>query len=402
MRARHRHPRPSGLVGLLRPPASDASRGMRLQRLLLTGYVLVSAVALKVTVLVEAERVPALVVIVAVTVIVVGHLAVGWAWQWLWAITLLSIGVIVLALVVLPAPHPVLAFLFAVLAKASLDPVGLRAGALCGAALLAYVAVVVLLGVDQAWGPATWWTVLAPVPGIAVTVVSLRLYVDALAQRDDTVRRLELSAQYDPLTGAASRDHFVRRLADAMRDGAPSARPAVLMVDLDRFKAVNDTYGHRVGDELLRVVTERLRLVVGGDGVVARLGGDEFAILLPDTTHAHAVRLLARLHECLARPAPVAGTVLQSGASIGLAIRQRGEQVTAAGLLHRADLDMYVSKRGTHAPADGPRRRWTAGWADRRHAVDQRGTGLSEVVPRQASRRGADQGSAAGEARIHE
>ena len=130
MRARHGSPRPPGAMRLVRLWATDASGGVRLQRLLLDGYLLISAVVVKLTVLIQAERAAALAVIVAVTVVVVGHAVLRWAWRWLWTVTLLSIGVMVLALVALPMPHAVLGFLFAVLAKASLDPVGVRAVAL--------------------------------------------------------------------------------------------------------------------------------------------------------------------------------------------------------------------------------------------------------------------------------
>jgi diguanylate cyclase (GGDEF)-like protein len=359
MHARHGRPRPPGAAGRLRLPPSGPSRGLRLQRLLLTGYLLLSAVALKVSVLIDAERVPALAVIVGVTVVVVGHLALGWNWDRLWMVTLVAIGVMVLALVVLPLPHAVLGFLFAVLAKASLDPVGARAGALCGGALLVHLAVVSLLAVTRSWSTATLWMEFVTAPGLAVLVALQRLYVNALAQRDDAVRRLELSVQSDPLTGAASRDHFATRLAEATTGIAPSARPAVLMIDLDRFKAVNDTWGHRAGDELLRIVAARLHDVVGGDGLVARLGGDEFAVLLPDTTTARANHLLALLHERLAQPASVLGIPVRPGASIGLAIRDRGEEVTASTLLHRADLDMYVSKRRGRDGGDGREQRHT-------------------------------------------
>jgi diguanylate cyclase (GGDEF)-like protein len=154
----------------------------------------------------------------------------------------------------------------------------------------------------------------------------------------------------DPLTGLADRRLFGERLAAAFAEppDAPSAGPAVLLIDLDRFKAVNDTLGHPAGDALLRAAAGRLRSALRADGgcVAARLGGDEFAVLLPAVPDRAAVEILAaRLLDLLSRPYIVQGRAAVVGASIGAALAP--ENGTAPDcLLSRADLALYTSKNG--------------------------------------------------------
>ncbi|MET7395953.1 diguanylate cyclase [Dactylosporangium sp. NPDC005572] len=144
-------------------------------------------------------------------------------------------------------------------------------------------------------------------------------------------RLLHEQATHDTLTGLPNRALFNARLE--------SARMAVL-VDLDDFKAVNDTLGHPVGDALLVEVGRRLTAAVRGEDLVARLGGDEFAVLLPDAEcDGVAERILAALGE----PVRVHGHVLTAGASVGVAVREPDEDAHA--LLRHADIAMYAAKQ---------------------------------------------------------
>ena len=146
-------------------------------------------------------------------------------------------------------------------------------------------------------------------------------------------------ARVDPLTGLANRRWFQERLDDMLRD--PAAAPAVLLLDLDRFKAVNDGLGHPVGDALLRVVARRLRSAVREEDVVARLGGDEFAVV---PAHAAAAEVLAaRLIDLLGRPYLLNGHVANIGASVGIAAGPR-DGADSAELVRRADLALYDAK----------------------------------------------------------
>jgi diguanylate cyclase (GGDEF)-like protein len=177
-----------------------------------------------------------------------------------------------------------------------------------------------------------------------------------VAIRDLRARRqaeaeIRFLAYHDPLTGLPNRTSFAARLDQHrllhQRTGAPFA---VLSVDLDRFKMVNDTLGHPIGDALLQQVADRLRSATRGTDVVARLGGDEFSILQTDGVQPEAATTLAaRLVELLARPFVIEGNVVNVGGSIGIALAPvDGDE--PAQLVKCADLALYRAKlegRGT-------------------------------------------------------
>ena len=169
--------------------------------------------------------------------------------------------------------------------------------------------------------------------------------------------RLAHEASHDGLTGLANRTRFRQRVADALaRDPEQPERVVVLFLDLDDFKAVNDTYGHATGDRLLGVVAERLLDATRGSDTVARLGGDEFGVLLRGVEDAADVdAVAARLIAALRRPVRLGDYDTVVSASIGLA---RGTPaVDADALLRNADTAMYAAKdagKGDHqwfAPA---------------------------------------------------
>ncbi len=147
----------------------------------------------------------------------------------------------------------------------------------------------------------------------------------------------------DALTGLADRRQFRESLAAALAERGADG-PAVLLLDLDRFKAVNDALGHPAGDALLQSAGRRLRSALRPGDVAARLGGDEFAVLLDRPTGREAVAAVAaRLVELIARPYVVRGQVAMVGASIGVALApQDGAEPDT--LMSRADLALYQSK----------------------------------------------------------
>jgi diguanylate cyclase (GGDEF)-like protein len=153
----------------------------------------------------------------------------------------------------------------------------------------------------------------------------------------------EHQALHDSLTGLPNREWFRLRAERALR-----AEPgAIALVDLDRFKEVNDTLGHHAGDELLRVVARRLRSSLRSDDAVARLGGDEFGLILPNLRDAeHALELLGRVREELAAEIALESLSVGVEASFGVAFYpEHGD--TVEELLKRADAAMYQGKRGT-------------------------------------------------------
>jgi diguanylate cyclase (GGDEF)-like protein/PAS domain S-box-containing protein len=160
--------------------------------------------------------------------------------------------------------------------------------------------------------------------------------------------RLHHSAYHDGLTDLANRNCFNERLEVAVERSRldPAQRFAVLFLDLDRFKIVNDSLGHLAGNALLREVAQRLRQCVRPKDLVARLGGDEFAILLEDLhDHGDSQRLAQRVLDALGRPVAINGIEVVAGASVGITFSDLGYR-TVDEVLRDADLAMYEAKAG--------------------------------------------------------
>jgi diguanylate cyclase (GGDEF)-like protein/PAS domain S-box-containing protein len=159
---------------------------------------------------------------------------------------------------------------------------------------------------------------------------------------------LEHDANHDALTGLPNRRQLTERLRLAIA-GAPRRRlsTAVVYIDLDGFKAVNDQYGHARGDELLVALAARMRNAVRESDTVARLGGDEFVVLLQDLEgKVDCTALLERLRDACAQPVRMAGRQVRVSASIGVAMLRPGEPAEAHQLLRMADQAMYQAKLG--------------------------------------------------------
>lgn len=159
-------------------------------------------------------------------------------------------------------------------------------------------------------------------------------------------KQLAHTAYHDSLTGLPNRALFTERLEQAVVQPSDAAHPAaVLFVDLDWFKAVNDAGGHAVGDELLAAAAARLRGAVRAADTVARFGGDEFAALVRGgADEATAQQIAARIQSALTRPYRIGGGRYVVGASVGIAFWRAG--ITAAELMREADAAMYEAKAG--------------------------------------------------------
>jgi diguanylate cyclase (GGDEF)-like protein len=199
------------------------------------------------------------------------------------------------------------------------------------------------------------------------TTRSLRRYAD----------QQEYEALHDGLTGLPNREEFRNRAADALaagrRDGSGGA---VVLVDLNRFKEVNDTLGHHAGDELLQVVARRLLPGLRSGDTLARLGGDEFALIMPGMHATDVLPRMNQLREELTREAVIEGVPLNVEASFGVALYpEHGADVEE--LLQRADAAMYQSKRGATDVVlyDGGglanRTQWLVVQAELRHALQR-------------------------------
>jgi len=171
-------------------------------------------------------------------------------------------------------------------------------------------------------------------------------FVDITTQRQQQ-KQLEHLAHYDALTHLPNRVLLVDRLKQAMAQvKRRSQNLAVVYIDLDGFKEVNDRYGHDVGDELLKTLAERLRGVLREVDTVARMGGDEFIAILSDLPERDAVLpLVERLLECCSRPFDIQGSQVQVSGSLGVTFYPQPDSVEATQLMAQADQAMYQAKQ---------------------------------------------------------
>jgi diguanylate cyclase (GGDEF)-like protein len=193
-------------------------------------------------------------------------------------------------------------------------------------------------------GPFLYWTFVALVLLIVgrqlLTVVDNQALNRRLAAM---VGQLEHRAFHDGLTGLPNRALFRERVGHALRRRSQAGTPlALLFIDLDDFKTVNDQLGHGAGDDLLVAVARRLQTCIRGEDTVARLGGDEFAILLEQAPgHEVAVRVAGRILEAMRPPFTLGGTEVQVGASVGVTVSDATE---VDDVLREADVAMYTAK----------------------------------------------------------
>ncbi len=162
-------------------------------------------------------------------------------------------------------------------------------------------------------------------------------------------RKLEDSrlAEYDSLTGLANRHRLNKRLESTLGAYRAAKRScALMMLDLDRFKQVNDTLGHQAGDQLLKQVADRLNRLIGDQGEIGRLGGDEFQIILPDMDDRGKLGdLAAKVIQLLSQPYPIDDKRAIIGASVGIAVAPY-DGVEKDDLVHSSDLALYSAKNG--------------------------------------------------------
>jgi len=192
------------------------------------------------------------------------------------------------------------------------------------------------------WTASQVITPLLDESGRVTHFVAIQHDVTVSTREREEIQRL---AFHDSLTGLPNRASFLESLGRAIARAALEHRLlALLYLDLDHFKPVNDALGHAAGDELLIAVAERLRAAVRKTDAVARLGGDEFAVLLTDVDHpAMAGALAEKLVDRIGQPYMLSGQRIQVGASIGISVYPR-DGATIDALLSHADAAMYAAK----------------------------------------------------------
>lgn len=216
------------------------------------------------------------------------------------------------------------------------------------------VAVVLMAGLLRGWVPSSFWTQHAFQFGSMFEMVMWQL---VLAQRAENLRLVALRARSerdafqamahtDPLTGLYNRRGLMVEVQARLAACGEGRQLALYLIDLDGFKAVNDTLGHDAGDALLLAVGQRLSTALRADDVVARLGGDEFVVVAdPMLGDAEARRLGRKLLAAFDAPFEIAGQPCRIGLTIGFALAPQ-DGLDAEGLLRRADAAMYEGKRG--------------------------------------------------------
>jgi diguanylate cyclase (GGDEF)-like protein len=193
-----------------------------------------------------------------------------------------------------------------------------------------------------------------PIPGeVRDALEALRAQVTLALDRAALTAELTRRASFDPLTGLANRSVLHERLREELTTATPTGGVlALLLLDLDDFKTINDSLGHSHGDEVLVVVAERLRTCLRGGDLAARLGGDEFAVLLERVAgEVEAVAVAERLVESLRAPVTVSGREVLARASVGIRIAPRGGEEDPDELLRDADVAMYAAKAGGRGTA---------------------------------------------------
>ncbi len=364
---------PLALVGLLSLPSARISRGTQV-RLLLDGLMVATALAVAIWAVVigpvlsepGGERMvreyglayPIADIATLTVVVLVAARAGG---SWLRPVLLVAAGLIVLVVtdfvfvgLVLRGRYTtgglldlcwaigfLLPAIAALLPPARPDPSGRTERRTPRArALLPYLPVAVALIAPAVAGPGLRGSGLVA-GGLAVVLLLLARQALSAVENAELAGDLSWLAYSDPLTGLANRTLFAERVADAQRRVRDGGRLSVLLLDLDGFKAVNDSLGHAAGDRLLVLLAERLRGAVDPADLVARLGGDEFAVLVEAAGPGAGLRTARRVLDALSAPVPFEGRVVRVTASIGVV--EQAEQ-SPDDVLRDADVAMYAAK----------------------------------------------------------
>jgi len=199
------------------------------------------------------------------------------------------------------------------------------------------------------WDVATGFFANAALPIAAVTTVGVMLVGSLLVRERRRLRAEEevrQQATTDPLTRLANRRAFDDRLQQVIRSSRASGDPvALILVDIDRFKQVNDQLGHAAGDQVLTTIGNKLKSVLPADGLAARIGGEEFVILLPNTDADAALVVGERARGLIGEgPIRAGDSIIQVSVSVGIAV-ESGHDLVGGQLMNDADVALYEAKK---------------------------------------------------------
>lgn len=194
-------------------------------------------------------------------------------------------------------------------------------------------------------GIVSWGSVSISEMPNSVDEINVVYQIEDISERKTSEQRLQYLAIHDPLTALANRTYFIERTDEALRVAkAEHQTLGVLFIDLDRFKVINDSLGHSVGDQVIQTIAHRIRRVVGERGTVARFGGDEFTVLIsPPTTERLAHMIATEILDEVIKPFPLGDGEAYLSCSIGVVLSD-GESKDAQALLRDADSAMYRAK----------------------------------------------------------
>ena len=194
-------------------------------------------------------------------------------------------------------------------------------------------------------GEVRWWKISGRLMKSSGSTKALRGVATDVTMAKQATDQIAHLAHFDGLTNLPNRSLFIETLQRSLARLKEDQSLAVLYLDLDHFKLINDTMGHSVGDQVLQEVGNRLEAAVGAGDMVARLSGDEFVICLNNIDHPEdALRTASTIFEGLAKPLMIDGHMIASGISLGIAL-STGPSDTAEGLLQNADIALYKSKK---------------------------------------------------------
>lgn len=186
---------------------------------------------------------------------------------------------------------------------------------------------------------------LVSVSGFYVNEALFALLCNDITEQEQARSQIEKLAYHDPLTGVLNRAILLDRMAHAIAIAdRSSTRVAVFFIDLDQFKAINDTRGHAAGDQVLIEIARRLQAVIRKSDTLARVGGDEFVILAAIADEDSTRLIASKLHEAIRRPIMIGGSEICPGASVGVAVYP-DDGLSADELLTSADSAMYTTKK---------------------------------------------------------